>query len=279
MKRPSFQFYPGDWQANSNLRRCTHEEKGIWMDIICLLHDQEEYGVVRWSLKELAQAVGAQVSKVRSLVCKGILKGTDASSQCEPYIFTPIGPGRKKGDPVTLIHGQQGPIWYSSRMVFDEYKRVIRGEHGAAPKPTPDNALKPPIGAAPKPPPDYAPSRAGASSSSSSSLTTSEANASDGEPSKITDPDEIIFGYGVPLLVQAGSSDKHARSFLGGLRKTHGDQALIDKLRDCLKAKPLQPLEWLAAALPPKGAHGKTSRHSGFDLIDYRAGVSADGRF
>ena len=38
MKRPSFQFYPEDWLANANLRRCTHEEKGIWIDVMCLLH-------------------------------------------------------------------------------------------------------------------------------------------------------------------------------------------------------------------------------------------------
>lgn len=81
----------------------------------------------------------------------------------------------------------------------------------------------------------------------------SEANASGGEPPKVTDPNEIIFGYGVPLLTNAGTAEKQARSFLGGLRKAHGDQALIDKLRECLREKPLQPLEWLAAALPPAG--------------------------
>ena len=108
----------------------------------------------------------------------------------------------------------------------------------------------------------------------------SEAKASGGEPPKITDPHEIIFGYGVPLLTNAGTNEKQARSFLGGLRKAHGDEALIDKLRECLKAKPLQPLEWLAAALPPNGSPaGKGSRHSGFDKIDYTAGVTAEGRF
>lgn len=66
-------------------------------------------------------------------------------------------------------------------------------------------------------------------------------------------PDEIIFGYGVPLLTNAGTPDKQARSFLGGLRRTHGDQALINSLRECIRAGPLQPLEWLAKALPPKG--------------------------
>lgn len=79
----------------------------------------------------------------------------------------------------------------------------------------------------------------------------SVANATGGKPPM--SPDEIIFGYGIPLLVSAGSTDKAARSFLGGLRKHHGDDALIDTLRECLKAKPLQPTEWLAAALPPNG--------------------------
>lgn len=80
---------------------------------------------------------------------------------------------------------------------------------------------------------------------------TGAAGAEPARKPKATDPVEIIFGYGVPMLTAAGSSDKHARSFLGGLRKTHGDEAVIDKLRECLKAKPLQPLEWLGAALPP----------------------------
>lgn len=76
----------------------------------------------------------------------------------------------------------------------------------------------------------------------------------------ITDPDEIIFGYGLALLTNAGTADKQARSFLGGLRKHHGDESLIDKLRECAKAKPLQPLEWLAAALPPGGSKAKPNK-------------------
>jgi hypothetical protein len=89
-------------------------------------------------------------------------------------------------------------------------------------------------------------------------------------------PDEIIFGYGVPLLVSGGSSDKSARSFLGGLRKHHGDDALINTLRECLKAKPLQPTEWLAAALPPNGqpraGPSRMPKPENFDAIDYGTG-------
>jgi hypothetical protein len=75
----------------------------------------------------------------------------------------------------------------------------------------------------------------------------------DGKPST----DEIIFSFGVPLLVNAGTPEKQARSFLGGLRKAHGDEALVNSLRECIRAKPLQPLEWLAACLPPKGSKPK----------------------
>lgn len=126
MKRPSFQFYPADWQGNSNLRRCSHEEKGIWTDVMCLLHDQEEYGVLRWPLKEIAQAVGTTLPKLKGLTTKGVLKGADAGETCAAYIYTPRS-GRKDGEPVTLVPEQQGPIWYSSRMVRDEYVRTNAG--------------------------------------------------------------------------------------------------------------------------------------------------------
>ena len=146
MKRPSFQFYPGDWQANSNLRRCTHAEKGVWLDVMCLMHDQPEYGVLRWPLKEIAQAVGARVVDLRALSSKGVLKGSDTHLD-EPFVYTPRS-GRKDGEPITLVPTQAGPIWYSSRMVKDEYVRTIRGEStrfgdesGEAPKRSPKGGL------------------------------------------------------------------------------------------------------------------------------------------
>jgi uncharacterized protein YdaU (DUF1376 family) len=77
--------------------------------------------------------------------------------------------------------------------------------------------------------------------------------------------DEIIFGYGVPLLTNAGTADAAARSFLGGLRKAHGDEALVNTLRDCIRAKPLQPLQWLAAALPPAGIKPKPNKQEALE--------------
>lgn len=143
MKRPSFQFYPADWLGNANLRRCTHEEKGIWIDVLCLLHDQEHYGVVRWSLKEIAQAVGTSPAKLKALAAKGILKGVD-SGPCAAFVYIPVS-GRKPGPAVTLLPQQEGPVWFSSRMITDEYKRMVRGE-GGQPKPAPESAPKGALG-------------------------------------------------------------------------------------------------------------------------------------
>ncbi|HEF4738887.1 hypothetical protein KTD19_07890 [Burkholderia multivorans] len=170
MTRPSFQFYPGDWQANSNLRRCTHAEKGVWIDVMCLLHDSEEYGVLRWPLKEIAQAIGAPLATLRSIVHKGVLKGADNGQPCAACIYVPRS-GRRDGEPVMLVAEQEGPIWYSSRMVKDEYVRSVRGESSRF-QSVDDSASKcapkPPLGdstkASPKPPLGD-----GSSSSSSSS--------------------------------------------------------------------------------------------------------------
>jgi uncharacterized protein YdaU (DUF1376 family) len=93
--------------------------------------------------------------------------------------------------------------------------------------------------------------------------TSSVSTDTGGKPPMSTD--EIIFGYGVPLLTNAGTADVRARSFLGGLRKAHGDEALVHALRECIRAKPLQPLEWLAAALPPAGAKPKMNKQEALE--------------
>lgn len=88
------------------------------------------------------------------------------------------------------------------------------------------------------------------------------------------DPAEIIFGLGVPLLTAAGVSERNARSMLGLMRKTHGDEAVAAAIGRCSIEKPLEPVAWLQAAIKPRS---KASKHTGFDDKDYRAGVTADG--
>jgi len=126
MNRPSFQFYPGDWTKNAKLKLCSKSLKGNWIDTLCLMHDSDEYGVIRCSLKDLANAIGAKLSDLKELHDKGVLKGADVGAICRAYVHVPRHAG-KSGEPVTLIPEQPGPIWYSSRMVLDEWLRTRRG--------------------------------------------------------------------------------------------------------------------------------------------------------
>lgn len=142
MKRPAFQFYAKDWRGNLKLRRCSDAAKGAWIEIMCVLHDSEEYGVARFPLRELVAAAGVQPKSVRELVEKGVLKGGDRD--VEAYRFTPSHAG-KKGAPVTLLDASTGPMWYSSRFVRDEYKRQNAGAEtrfGAPPREPPSTPPK-----------------------------------------------------------------------------------------------------------------------------------------
>jgi len=125
MKRPSFQFYPADWMANAKLRRCTEAARGAWVDVMCVLHDFDEYGVCRWPLEDLARAAGVSPGSIQELVDKDVLKGADANARA--FIHTPRT-GNVEGAPVTLVKTEDGgPCWYSPRMVHDEWVRTRRG--------------------------------------------------------------------------------------------------------------------------------------------------------
>lgn len=94
------------------------------MDVLCVLHDSDEYGVCRWPLADIARASGVAIKLLKELVDKDVLKGSDKGT--EPYIYTPRS-GRTDGDPVILIESTTSPCWYSSRFVRDEHIRKVRG--------------------------------------------------------------------------------------------------------------------------------------------------------
>lgn len=47
MKRPSFQFYPGDWLGDTNLSMCSLGAQGLWIRLMCHMHQGEPYGYLR----------------------------------------------------------------------------------------------------------------------------------------------------------------------------------------------------------------------------------------
>jgi uncharacterized phage protein (TIGR02220 family) len=143
VKRPSFQFYHGDWRSNAKLRRCTDAQRGIWLEVMCLMADEDEFGVLRWPLKDVSNAVPCRIAELRILAERGVLKGADVGETCQAVVYTPRHAGRD-GTTVVLIPEQPGPIWYSSRMVRDAYIASIRGKgtrFGDGPKSAPTQRI------------------------------------------------------------------------------------------------------------------------------------------
>jgi hypothetical protein len=108
-------------------------------------------------------------------------------------------------------------------------------------------------------------------------------NGTDAKASQGMTAHESIFRIGIPWLADRGANERNVRSMLGGAVKQLGDDGAWGLMQDCMREQPVEPVAWMAAALnarlPAGKGKGKQSRHSGFDKVDYRDGVSDDGSF
>lgn len=301
MKRPSFQFYPADWRNNAKLRRCSEAARGAWMDVLCVLHDADEYGVCRWPMTDLARAAGVSLKLLRELASKDVLKGADGTHSA--YIYIPRHAGRN-GDPVELVAAGNGPCWYSSRMVRDEWVRQRRGGESrfgatdappkANPKATPKVSPKPPIGE----PVGYG------STSSSSSSSTSLPTVENKESAPRAPPARKRAGHAVDrpsavspeVLTAAGFDATTAAEFIAhkqAVKAPLTERAWADHCREAemagwtpqkaaekVMAKNWKGFEakYVAAETTERRVPASHSRHVGFDKLDFNEGITADGR-
>ena len=109
MKRPSFQFYPADWLRDTALRTCSVGARGLWMDMLCFMHEGNPYGTLKVGNKvilpaNLAAMIGATLPEV-----EGWLSELESAG--------------------TFDRGEDGAI-QSRRMIRDEYLRAVRAEGG-----------------------------------------------------------------------------------------------------------------------------------------------------
>lgn len=109
VKRPSFQFYPSDWLRDTALRSCSTGARGLWIDMICYMHEGNPYGHMKVGEKvilanNLARMVGETLDVVEGWLAE--LK------EAGVYDLTPDG------------------VIFSRRMIRDENLRKIRASGG-----------------------------------------------------------------------------------------------------------------------------------------------------
>lgn len=45
-KLPAFQFYPGDWRKDMGVQSLSFHDRGVWWEMLCLMHESERRGVL-----------------------------------------------------------------------------------------------------------------------------------------------------------------------------------------------------------------------------------------
>jgi hypothetical protein len=113
-KRPAFQFYPGDWRIDPGLRLCSIAARGLWIEMMCLMHEGEPYGHLTaqgraMTPESLARLVGEPKAAITRWLAE--LELNDVFSRTEAGVI------------------------FSRRMVRDEQVREARaagGKEGAA---------------------------------------------------------------------------------------------------------------------------------------------------
>lgn len=111
MKRPAFQFYPGDWFRDAHLRICSSGARGLWIDMLALMHQAEPYGHLVFNGKPLdSPQLARMVGESGKDVARWLKELEDAGVPSR----TPDG------------------VLYSRRMVRDEAVRNVRATGGEA---------------------------------------------------------------------------------------------------------------------------------------------------
>lgn len=119
MKRPSFQFYPKDWLTDIALRTCSLEARGLWIDLLCLMHEGEPYGHLT-----LPNGVPIDSKILTNFLPNRDQNVTRSLRKCD-QILTEL---HTKG---VLKREEKTGIFYSKRMVEDELLRKVRAESGS----------------------------------------------------------------------------------------------------------------------------------------------------
>lgn len=110
MKLPSFQFYPGDHRKDPGVQALNFHDRGVWLELLCLMHESDERGVLLLNGKPmpedaLARVLGLDKQILTTTINTLLTFGVASRRELDGALF-------------------------SRRMVRDENLRKVRSEAG-----------------------------------------------------------------------------------------------------------------------------------------------------
>lgn len=246
-RKPWLKFYPSDWLGDERLRLCSLAARGLWADMICLMHKSDPYGHMLVNglaptTKQLARMLGTGQQEVHALLKE--LGDAGVYSQTE---FDVIYSRRmvRDGERQAKLH-EQGKLGGNPNLIRGA-KRKDRPPDKPALNPEVQTPLKAHI-----PEARY-----------------SEANASDGAAVRPM----TVYDTGEALLSQDGTKPASARALIAKLCKANGDDAVAAAIED-IRSRDPPPAEMKSALIAavanrgkPNGKH-RNAMAEGFDIVD-----------
>jgi len=108
-KLPAFQFYPADWRKDPGIGALSYEQRGIWFEMLCIMHESESRGYLQINGKKIEINV---LSRILGLNKQKLSKAIATFIEFKVCSIDDNG------------------VIYSRRMVKDEHIRQVRAEAG-----------------------------------------------------------------------------------------------------------------------------------------------------
>lgn len=110
-KLPAFQFYPSDWRSDPGIQALSFEDRGIWFEILCLMHESPRRGVLL--LPNGSPMSSVALGRILGIPTPKMVKALDRIGA--------VGVSDREADTGALIN---------RRMVRDEHIRQVRAVAG-----------------------------------------------------------------------------------------------------------------------------------------------------
>lgn len=200
MANPWMKFHPQDWRADERLRMCSLSARGLWLEMMCIMHRSEKYGFLLIAGKaptdtQLAFQVGTTPEQVSQLLAE--------LSTAEVYSATSSG------------------VIYSRRMVRDEKKSKINAKNGKKGGEVTLGKLKEK---------GHSPKRNSSDGLGLRSQKPDSVTNVTGVPPTLK---EQLFGGCLAYIVSVGHSEKNARNLIGLWRKDYGEPETVRRIAHC----------------------------------------------
>lgn len=96
MKWPFIKFFTGDWKKDPALTRCSPATRGVWIDLLCDMHELDRSGELRGTHEQLARAARCTIVEIAHALTE--LQATEAADVTERNGVVTVRNRRMKRD-------------------------------------------------------------------------------------------------------------------------------------------------------------------------------------